>query len=287
MGLKKSQVTPNIQLNQKLWRYMSLERLIDILSRKKLFFASLNTYTATDPFEGLLPKIALDPLAKSLSSFIESEAIQKKILEERAIKMFPEEHHEEIKRIFNKYNSDDFKLSANEIYFRVLKSTVISCWHQNKSESEAMWNLYAKDNKGIAIQTTAQNLIESIDDERVFFSEVRYIDFYDENLKNNDLLVNGFISPLLKREAFEHEKEARLFFTPIRNYNVPSETYEFEHEYIEVDVKKMISKVYISPHIPESDIHDIKTKIQTFGIDGSMIVHSKLLTQDEYLTKIF
>jgi nucleotide-binding universal stress UspA family protein len=287
MGLKASQVTPNIQPNQKLWRYMSLERLIDILSRKKLFFASLNAYAATDPFEGLLPKIALDPLVQSLSSVIENEAIQKKILEERTIKMFPEEHHEKIKRIVNKDNSDDFKLSVNEIYFRVLKSTVISCWHQNKSESEAMWKLYAKDNKGIAIQTTAQNLIESIDDERVFFSEVRYVDFYDESLKNTDLVVNGFISPLLKREAFDHEKEARLFFTPIRNYNVPSETYKFEHEYIDVDVKKMISKIYISPHIAESDIHDIKTEIQNFGINENMIVHSNLLTPDEYLTKIF
>lgn len=287
MGLKASQVTPNIQPNQKLWRYMSLERLIDILSRKKLFFASLNAYAETDPFEGLLPKVALDPLAQSMSSFIENEAIQKKINEERAIKMFPEEHHEKIKKIFNKNNSDDFKLSVNEIYFRVLKSTVINCWHQNKSESEAMWKLYAKDNKGIAIQTTAQNLIESIDDERVFFSEVRYVDFYDENLKNTDLVVNGLISPLLKREAFEHEKEARLFFTPIRNYNVPSETYKFEHEYIDVDVKKMISKIYISPHIAESDIHDIKTEIQNFGINESMIVHSNLLTPDEYLTKIF
>lgn len=78
MGLKASQVTPNILPNQKLWRYMSLERLIDILSRKKLFFASLNAYAATDPFEGLLPKIALDPLAESLSRSIENEAIQKK-----------------------------------------------------------------------------------------------------------------------------------------------------------------------------------------------------------------
>ena len=287
MGLKASQVTPNILPNQKLWRYMSLERLIDILSRKKLFFASLNAYAATDPFEGLLPKIALDPLAESLSRSIENEAIQKKILEERAIKMFSEEHHEKIKRIFNKNNSDDFKLDVNKIYFRVLKSTVISSWHQNKSESEAMWRLYSKDNKGVAIQTTAQDLIESIDDERVHFSEVRYIDFYDENLKNTDLLVNGFISPLLKREAFEHEKEARLFFTPTKNYNVPSEIYKFEHEYVDVDVKKLISKIYISPYIAESDIHDIKTEIQNFGISEKMIVPSKLLTPDEYLNKIF
>lgn len=287
MGLKASQVTPNIQLNQKLWRYMSLERLIDILSKKKLFFTSLNSYAATDPFEGLLPKIAINPLTQSLSSFIDNQVIQKKLLEEKTIKMFPEEHHEKIKRIFNKNNSDDFKLDVNEIYFRVLKSTVINCWHQNKSESEAMWSLYAKDNKGVAIQTTAQNLIESIDDERVHFSEVRYIDFYDENLKNTDLVVNGLISPILKREAFEHEKEARLFFTPTKNYNVPSEIYKFEHEYVDVDVKKLISKIYISPYLTQPYIDDIKTTIQKFGISESIIVHSKLLTPDEYLNKIF
>lgn len=287
MGLIKSQVTPNIQPDQKLWRYMSLERLIDILSRKKLFFAPLNAYAASDPFEGLLPKVALDPLIQSLSIFIDDFALQKKMMEERTLNIFPEHHHETVRKIFDRNNLNDFKLITNELYFRVLKSTVINCWHQNESESEAMWSLYSKNNKGIAIQTTAQDLIESIDDERVHFSEVRYINFYDENLKSSDLIVNGFISPLLKREAFEHEKEARLFFTPNKNYNVPSKIYEYESQYIDINIEKLISKIYISPYVTDIDMEHIKKTVQKLGISESMILHSKLLTADESLTKIF
>jgi hypothetical protein len=55
-----------------------------------------------------------------------------------------------------------------KIYFRIFKSTLVNCWHQNEFESEAMWRLYSENHKGIAIQTTFQDLVDSIDDQRIF-----------------------------------------------------------------------------------------------------------------------
>ena len=61
-------------------------------------------------------------------------------------------------------------------------------------------------------------MIQSIDNPIVSFSEVKYIDFNDQNLTLNDCLHQNGLNPLLKRLEFKHEQEARLYFCPTRDY---------------------------------------------------------------------
>jgi hypothetical protein len=37
----------------------------------------------------------------------------------------------------------------------------ISCWHQNKKESDAMWALYARREAGIALKSSVGRLLET------------------------------------------------------------------------------------------------------------------------------
>jgi len=291
MGLKESKVSNKISRDAKLWRYMTLDKLINLLSTKKLFFTPLNSYAETDPFEGLLPKVALDSIKclylagqKSLEENLHS-VYQYSLRKNEGKPLSPlqiDVLDKAVKMIKNQ------PLLMEKVHFRIFKSTLVNCWHQNEYESEAMWRLYSENNKGIVIQTTLQNLVESLDDERIFLSEVKYINFNDEMLKPSDCVVNGHISPLLKRKSFEHENEVRLFFQPDRDLAILSaDEYHYPYELIDVDLSKLISKIYISPYAKEPYISSVIEMVKIFGINESKVVYSNLLKPDENLTRIF
>ena len=59
----------------KLWRYLSLDKFIDLLSKDMLHFTPLSSFVETDPYEGYLPKVAMDanagmyrPMVKDVES---------------------------------------------------------------------------------------------------------------------------------------------------------------------------------------------------------------------------
>lgn len=282
MGLQESKVTQNIAKDAFLWRYMSLDKLINLLDTQKLFFTPAYSYLDSDPFEGLPPKI-ISIILKEIC--LKESFKQKEFLDYLNENLRPGLKPEGLKLLDDALSRiDEFPKQMEKIYFRILKSTVINCWHLNECESEAMWRLYSDNNKGIVIQTTLQDLADSIDDDRVFLSEVRYINFNDENHTPSDLNVNGHFSPLLKRESFKHEQEVRLFFQPKADFETLSDlNYKYKPELISVDVSKLISKIYISPYAQEPYNSSVRAVCRLFGIPESKIVDSNLLSIEDHL----
>ncbi len=88
------------------------------------------------------------------------------------------------------------------------EKTFINSWHIQEHQSAAMWNLYARNSDGIAIESTYNKLISSIEDYDEFdinIGTVKYIDY-----QKNAIPVSHVLSPFLhKRKSFEHEKELR------------------------------------------------------------------------------
>lgn len=292
MGLQESKCTKNIPKDAMLWRYMTLDKLINILSTQQLYFTPLHSYEKTDPFEGILPKVGLDAM-KELYSLRQDKLLIPATIELRddLLKKStgqPEELAQIEALEFAIKKLQDHSSLMEKVSFRIFKSTLVNCWHQNEFESEAMWRLYSENHKGIAIQTTFQDLVDSIDDSRIFLSEVKYINFYDKTLKPQDCVVNGHISPLLKRKSFEHEKEVRLFFQPENNLETLSaEKYEYQSQFIDVDISRLISKIYISPYATEPFVSSVKEVLKRFNIDESKVIHSDLLKMDDSLIRIY
>lgn len=263
---------------------MKPERLIQILETRQLYFSSLMEYTSSDPYEGNFPKIVLRKVGEIFQSTRKSMSEHRELIENNTFQKFPDipiyikdKLREELEKITNKYEP------MEDIFFKIIKSSVVNCWHQNDCESEAMWRLYA--NKGIAIQTTADNLIQSIDNPIVSFSEVKYIDFNDQNLTLNDCLHQNGLNPLLKRLEFKHEQEARLYFCPTRDYL--DKNLEKQSLCVDVDTSRLISKVYISPYISESTAKKIKRKIKKLGVREENIIFSDLLKIDQDQTNLY
>lgn len=289
--MKNYQLSSTLTPETKIWRYMSLDKLIDILSTRELYFAPISSYSLTDPYEGLVPKVAMNVWADIIESSI-AEVKEKIKPLHQAINMHEKngiisprkakKEREEIDDIFSS------KLSHIEsVFFKATRSITVNCWHQNDYESEGMWRLYSDTNKGIAIQSTIGNLIDSIETEfSVKISEVKYLDYSDPNLKPQDCMVNGSTMAFLKRHSFSHEKEIRLTISPNLT-GIDFEKHVPSGIRVKVDPLKLIENIYISPYVSQPYPNAVGAIAEKFGIHNKKLVNSKLLTVDDNLLKLF
>ena len=148
---------------------------------------------------------------------------------------FSEPTFEEIKKIAaNKPEFLDYYKSHRE-------KVVISSWHINEYESFAMWQIFTKNNEGLAIQSTIGRLKEALQPEnRVeqYIGNVNYIDYKKEYIPFD----NTFFPFLFKRKSFQYEREVRII-TDVSSHNISVN----EGIKINVDLNQLIEKIYIHP----------------------------------------
>jgi hypothetical protein len=127
----------------------------------------------------------------------------------------------------------------------------VNCWNMNTYESMAMWDRYARDNKGIAVISSPLRMMESFKGEAktINMSVVKYVDFYDTWLAlGNPVLPQGppsFVPeeiPLVKRESYEHEQE----FRAIIEEEDDAKTQE-SGKYIKIPLETLITEIRVSP----------------------------------------
>lgn len=109
----------------KVWRYMDLAKFMSILEFEKFYFNRGDCFE--DKAEGSYSKPTIDNI---------NTVIQQALSIFSNIELFQGETRKLVS-IINQINRASF---------------FINCWHMNEEESYAMWNLYSKDEKGIAIQ---------------------------------------------------------------------------------------------------------------------------------------
>nr|WP_294934247.1 hypothetical protein [uncultured Flavobacterium sp.] len=148
---------------------------------------------------------------------------------------FSEPTFEEIKKISE--NNPKFL----DYYKTHRENVVISSWHTNMYESFAMWQIFTKNNEGLAIQSTIGRLKEALALERNFeqyIGEVNYIDYKKELIPFDD----AFFPFLFKRKSFQYENEIRVIS------DVTSKCLSINDGLkINVDIDKLIEKIYIHP----------------------------------------
>ncbi len=148
---------------------------------------------------------------------------------------FSEPTFEEIKKISQ--NNPKFL----DYYKSHRENVVVSSWHANEYESFAMWQIFTKNNEGLAIQSTIGRLKEALQKERHFeqyIGEVNYIDYKKEYIPFDD----AFFPFLFKRKSFQYEKEIRVIS------DVTSHNFSINDGLkIQVDINTLIEKIYIHP----------------------------------------
>jgi len=169
------------------------------------------------------------------------------------------------------------------------KFIVISCWHKNQYESDAMWRLYGLAEQGVAIVTSKELLNGVADDHGSYVQDVEYIDFRDDEA---DIKIPTDVFHY-KRKAFEFESEIRMikakyphtgFAGNMPNNSIPIQEHEFpsEGKLIEVDLNKFISKIIISPYSQPWFYDVVKNMTESSELDVIKLSHSELLGDPIY-----
>jgi hypothetical protein len=170
----------------------------------------------------------------------------------------------------------------------------LSCWHENPSESDAMWALYAHRDAGIAIKSSVARLLSAFSstDRIMFIAKVNYDS--DDSLS---AMTSGVCDSLLiKRHAFRHENEVRIISRSLDGYEAPEWTaenriYNLDQTkivppgiHIDCNLHALIEEVVISPLAPTYACEAL-TNIGRLLIPDIPIRKSTLFSKREDITR--
>ena len=211
-----------------LWRYTDFTKFVSLLDKKALFFSRLDKLG--DPFEGSVSKI--------------NQIMRPYWLQQGGVP--PEQIPKALESI---------SVGKGE----VVRGILVNCWHENDSESEAMWKLYGGDS-GIAVKTTFKGLSECFKCEpEIYIGRIKYVDYNTTPIGEQNL----FTALLNKRKSFEHEREVRVVAS------------EFQHEfafgkYLEVEIPSLIHEVVVAPYSPEWFVDLVKSVAIRYDLKASV-----------------
>ncbi|MEE5060488.1 DUF2971 domain-containing protein [Pseudomonas alliivorans] len=247
----KVEVLKSLHDDMVLWRYMSLDKFINLLDDEGLYFAPLDSYKDTDPFEGYPPAVALRAIY-SLSDETYQAVSDTILMAEQMEKPWSPTVEAAVDKAHKSLRDRPakFRLLIDALF----KGTLVSCWYHSSHQSEAMWKMYGDQRKGVAIRTTVGKLklalAQAQGNERqktIFIGKVRYIDYSDPLITAQECKVDGHIIPLLKRISYSHENEVRAFLSPdLDASNV--EEFTIKPFMASCDVHDLIEGVYVSPY---------------------------------------
>ena len=227
-----------------IWRYMDIDKYISFIEKNALFFCRADKFS--DKHEGSIPAKEVEYRIQETRN--SAALFRKPFDEESAMK-----------------SSDGFKTVHQEIK----KSTAINCWHINKNESDAMWKLYMKCNRGVAVQSSAKRILKTIDEtkEEIEMSKIRYIDYENDAWYHpvdfpyrNYSFTTAFRH---KRIEFIHEQEFRLFHHIESVINI-DEYWDLQEnkngKFIEINLVTLVDKIWLPPKV------DKKTKAKIIDV---------------------
>ncbi len=194
---------------KKVWRYMDLAKFMSLLEFREIYFPRGDCFE--DKLEGSYSKPTIEQLTQNIFVNLSLFGISPSYNEVR-----------ELVKLINQINR---------------LSIFINCWHMNEYESYAMWDIYSKDGKGIAIQSTTDKIAASLDSQtlNIIAGKVHYLDFESEEfkivpigIKNNtsasslSISINTIYAFLHKRISFSHEREMRFISSnQLSNFDLP------------------------------------------------------------------
>lgn len=224
-----------------LWRYMSLTKLLYLLVEKKLAFPRMDSMAADDPFEGRHSNRTMKELEEAFNS---ADFPQ----------MTPEQRQRFSEMMFADKTAEFF----------------VSCWHEGRYESAALWRLYATTGEGVAVRTTMGDLTSGLQDDgterTIFIGRVEYIDFDTDRTALGNVITPFF----RKRRSFEHEHEVRLLYwdpMPFLPENIPPDGIPRPPSVVNIGInpEKVIAEIVVSPYASSWVVSTISKTVTGLG----------------------
>lgn len=161
------------------------------------------------------------------------------------------------------WDNDLYQRSIQQALLRQQQVTLVNCWHANRSESDALWQVYGG-KEAVAIRTTVGRLKDSLRvcPHPVYIGMVHYID-YESTLISKDFERFSF---MFKRNSFEHEREVRAV---VRTLSPPPEPGLGRGA--EVDVDALIEQVYVAPTAQDWFMATVARLTERYGVPRAVL----------------
>jgi hypothetical protein len=242
--------------NAHIWRYMDLSKFLSIIDKSSLYFSQLTRLGKDDHFEGYLTNANLKVDDLTFDQIPTEWKTTGGINDEETFNIWKA----------NQAGIREFlKKERDDIY--------VNSWHLRDYEYAAMWNQYARNDIGIAIQSTVDRLVNSLNkcsDIDIFVGLIKYLDYNREAIPMKNLLL-PFIH---KRKSFEYEQEIRaLIWKTAKNYpkgeiQVSTDLSGF---YIPVDVEILIENIFVSPNSSKWQYELLESITHKLGINRKIL----------------
>ena len=263
--------------NSTLWRYMDLAKLLALVGNRSLFFPALDKLG--DRFEGRWSNRTLEMIRNWDELWTR----------ERGDHIMVEDKRNDQRLEFPKLDPNWSVAETIRHWNGAIRadtasaSTFVSCWYEETEESEAMWKLFAGQQYGVAVRTTAARLVGSFT-ERLpdYFGRVSYIAY------DNCLMPITELPPVFfKRRAFMHEREVRAVVAPghrVEQAQEENPPLGVEHP---IDPARLIQAIVVSPYSPGWLRDIVQSILEKYGIDATVeksVLERRPPSEGAYLT---
>jgi len=223
---------PSKSLVASIWRYMDFTKFVSMLDNEGLYFTRIDKME--DVFEGSFSK-----------------------------------GNEKLRSVIN-IGSRARDVETGTVIKKLRKWVYVNCWHQNKSESAAMWKLYSKSNESVCIRSTYDKLRSCLDD-TINVGCVRYVDYEKDWVPESHPLAPF----LYKRLSFEHEKEIRALISTVDLKHIDkiidAPDPEEEGIWTPVNLNELIDAIYVAPESAEWFRELVENVAHTYGLKKQII----------------
>lgn len=223
-----------------IWRYMSAERFIDVLSGS-LYFAAATQFD--DAFEGAITQ----------AQFAKRRALHARLLgAERDL--------------------DATMRSTSRAFAELRRLTKMNCWHASDHENVAMWERYLpKGTCGVAIQSTVGALRSALQpfrldprfgEENIVVRRVQYMNYSTDESPGQAMDAPFFY----KRIEYRDEREVRavLSLRMAEEFGVRVPDLGVA---VGVDPCLLIAEVRVGPDCKSDDLSRVRSLMQARGVE--------------------
>lgn len=232
-----------------LWRYMSLSKLVSMVTSSTLWFSRADLLG--DPHEAAMG-LATRQQREQLYEVLAADGMPADMVQANL--------EREAQR-----NRD------------MVPSYCVSCWHAHQGESAAMWATYGGLDAAVAVRTTFERLTASIVDDRpILAGLVTYIDYATTPLPRGEPLQAIFHKQL----TFAHEKELRAVLWDARQLwddtHVPVTGYA-----VKVDLTRLLDAIRVGPAVESWFLDAVTACMGRLGVEVP-VTRSELVVKPVY-----
>ena len=288
----KERLHPELQANgeTELVRYMKPTTLLLLLAGK-VFIPTLSKLQESDRLESFVPSKVWSLYLRhpgvhpwqNLHDFI---IAAEQWLVSRADRNKPKVVRQEGEDFNSVYLDFLIKIWLRELSIR----RCVWCWNRFKEESHALWNLYG--HRGVAVVSTLNRIDAALEAERLFkglIGSIKYVlprSLFEPQEMPKDLptfysmsMVENLRRPYFYKDSgYRFEDEVRLVIAA--NAGVVTET---GGVLIDLDPKKLITKILVSPTVVEPERRILQTLETDILKDGSVSLRFPVTRKEEFI----